>query len=69
MDDREYREELNAKFFKEGLSPDCRECGQGMNRVGSGFNVTFWYCDKCDAMILESQESWSVLYMTGGDWT
>jgi len=68
--DRQRRMSLNQELIKQSIIPDCRECGRGMIQAGNVCDMTFWYCQQCDAVILESQHEFSLLYLTPDEvWT
>jgi len=63
-------EASNAKALRESdkLILYCRECGTVMEYVTGSHDMYFWWCPDCDAMILESETSFSLCYLTPGEW-
>ena len=46
----------------------CREDGTKMQYITNKHDMNFWWCPVCDAMILESETSSSLCYLTPGEW-
>jgi len=63
-------EASNAKALRrsDGLVLRCREDGTEMKYITSSHDMYFWWCSACDAMILESGTSFSLCYLTPGEW-
>lgn len=63
-------EQRNAEAIRDNVAPDCRECKGELELVASKRDIYFWHCQKCDAMVLESQHEFSLLYLTPDEsWT